>query len=97
TKYEDQYKAISRNLDDGYVILSRKFELDESQYLQALKNASQAYSYNDKNYKGSKTQYEKVKKEIELKKADAYFDEGRRNLFFGNYDIALDKLNEEYN
>ncbi|WP_068268498.1 hypothetical protein [Caviibacter abscessus] len=97
TKYEDHYKAFSRNLADGYLILSRKFDLDESQYLQALKNASQAYSYYDKDYKGSKTQYEKVKKELDLKKADAYFDEGRRNLFFGNYDIALDKLNEAYN
>lgn len=96
TKYETHYKTFSRNLADGYLVLSRKFDLDENQYLQALKNASQAYSYYDKDYKGSKTQYERVKKEIDIKKADAYFDEGRRNLFFGNYDIALDKFNEAY-
>lgn len=96
TKYEGYYKVYVKNIADGYLALSKKYDFMDEKYLDALREASTVFSFYDKDYKGSRTRYEQVKKAIEVRKADEAFEIGKKELFFENYDIAIEKLSYSY-
>ena len=96
TKYEGYYKLYVKNIADGYLLLSQKYDFMDEKHLDALREASSVFSYYDKDYKGSRTRYEQVKKAIEIRKADDSFEIGKKELFFENYDTAIEKLSYSY-
>lgn len=95
SKYLSSYQKISKVLADKYIDLTYLNYKDE-QKLELYKNAYMAYSDFDSNYRGTKTEYDRLYKKLDIQKAFNYFERGKSEYFDGDYDDAMEEFEDAY-
>ena len=95
SEYSGMYKGVSRMLADKFFSLYKASPYEDEQ-LKYLKLTYTTYQDFDSNYLGSKSKYYALVKTIDIRNANEYLNDARRDYNFADYERAIDKFDKAY-
>ena len=95
SEYSGMYKDVSRMLADKFFSLYKASPYEDEQ-LKYLKLTYTTYQDFDSNYLGSKSKYYALVKTIDIRNANEYLNDAKRDYNSANYERAIDKFDKAY-
>ena len=95
SEYSGMYKDVSRMLADKFFSLYKASPYEDEQ-LKYLKLTYTTYQDFDSNYLGSKSKYYALVKTIDIRNANEYLNDAKREYNFADYERAIDKFDKAY-